>query len=72
MTAHDLELLLGASTLRWRVTGDHRYSDKRDPERDDRLDVYTAARFTPDLKMKLAPSIREVNGEDVSPPPTGA
>ncbi len=72
MTAHNVEVVLGASTLRWRVTGDPHYSDKRDPERDDRLDVYAAARLTPDLEMELAPSIREVNGEDVSPPPTGA
>ncbi len=72
MTAHNVEVVLGASTLRWRVTGDHHYSDKRDPERDDRLDVYAAARLTPDLKLELAPSIREVNGEEVSPPPTGA
>jgi hypothetical protein len=72
MLAHDVEVVLGASTLRWRVTGDHHYSDKRDPERDDRLDVYAAARLTPDLKLELAPSIREVNGEDVSSPPTGA
>jgi hypothetical protein len=67
-----VEVVLGASTLRWRVTGDHHYSDKRDPERDDRLDVYAAARLTPDLKLELAPSIREVNGEEVSAPPTGA
>lgn len=72
MRAHDVEVIVGASTLRWRVTDDHHYSDKRDPERDDRLDVYAAAHLAPDLGLTLAPSIREVNGQEVSPPPTRA
>lgn len=71
MTAHNVAVVFGASTLRWRVTGERPYSGERDPERDDRLDVYTAARLTPDLEMELAPSIREVNGEDECPSPTG-
>jgi hypothetical protein len=71
MTANNVEVVLAASTLRWRVTGDYHHSKTHNPERDDRLDVYSAARLMPDLQMEFAPSIREANGEEVNPCPDG-
>jgi len=65
MKAHDVELVAAASTLRWRVTGDHHYSDDHDPERNDRLDVYAAVRIDPDLGLKLAPPVRVFNHDEV-------
>jgi hypothetical protein len=65
MKAHDVALVIGASTLRWRVSGDHHYSGTHDPERDDRLDVYAAAHLTADLQFQFATSIRELNRQEV-------
>lgn len=65
MKAHDVELLAAASTLRWRVTGDLHRSDDHDPERYDRLDVYTAVRIDADLSLDLAPPVRVLNRDEV-------
>ena len=64
MKAHDVELVAAASTIRWRVTGHHRYSDSHDPEQDDRLDVYAAVRIGQDLGLSLAPSVRVLNHDE--------
>lgn len=61
MMAHNLELVAASHTLRWRVTGDHHYSPEHDPEKDDRLDVYAAARIDPELGLSLASPIRMFN-----------
>lgn len=65
MTAHNLELVAASHTLRWRVTGDHHYSPEHDPERDDRLDVYAAARIDPELGLSLASPIRMLNHNEL-------
>jgi hypothetical protein len=64
MSAHHLELVAASHTLRWRVTGDHHYSPEHDPERDNRLDVYAAARIDPELGLRLTPPIRMMNHEE--------
>jgi hypothetical protein len=66
MKAHNVELVAAASTLRWRLTADHRrHSDGHDPEQDDRLDVYAAVRVDSDLALNLAPYLRLLNHEEV-------
>ncbi len=65
MMKHNLELVATSHMLRWRVTGDHHYSPDHDPERDDRLDVYAAARIGPELGLNLASPIRMLNHNEV-------
>lgn len=66
MTANQVELLAAASTVRWRVTDDHHRSDDYDPERNDRLDVYSAVRIDTDLSLDVAPPLRLLNFEEIT------
>jgi hypothetical protein len=58
MKANEVELLAAASTLRWCVTADDHRSDDHDPERDNRLHVYSGVRIDADLSLDLAPPVR--------------
>lgn len=63
METQQVELIAASSMVRWRVTRDHPNTASHDPERDDRLDVYTAARIGSSLDLHLAQPIRVLNHE---------
>ncbi|HEV2891263.1 MAG TPA: ATP-binding protein [Frankiaceae bacterium] len=68
LKAHDLELLVAASTLRLRITKNYRHGRDRDPELDDRLDVFAAARIDADLNVEMATSVRLLNRYETGEP----
>lgn len=65
MKAHNLELMAASSMLRWSVTRDGLQTPAHDPERNDRLDVYSAVRIDSSLELQLATPIRMLNHNEI-------
>ncbi len=57
MKDHNLDLVVGASTLRWKLTGDHPHREPPNPAEDSRRDVYSAARIDSNLAIHLGTQI---------------